>query len=294
MTLIGPIVKSFYMAGGIMYNSRVLAFSGTSIYKQRGVILHILLTNDDGLMAPGLLAAYKALKDRGHRVTACAPDGQRSAASQSVTLRAPIKVAPWEMPDKALGFAVYGTPADCARLGFTVLAKEPVDLVVSGINDDYNLGFDINYSGTVAAAMEAAAAGYPALAASAQRSENLDWKTAVHILVAVLDNFSSWNIPQGVAVNLNIPAALSTSRNEWFWTSPHPAPADDYYRSEPHPDGSVYYQRLRGDGFERTPNDDGSDLSHARLGHITLSPITPHGVHQATLTRLTAQAEPDA
>ncbi|UQZ88797.1 5'/3'-nucleotidase SurE [Deltaproteobacteria bacterium Smac51] len=257
----------------------------------RGVILHILLTNDDGLMAPGLLAAYAALKGRGHKVTACAPDCQRSAASQSVTLRSPIKVAPWEMPDKALGFAVYGTPADCARLGFTVLAKEPVDLVVSGINDDYNLGFDINYSGTVAAAIEAAAAGYPALAVSTQRADEIDWKTATHILVAVVDNLSSWSIPQGVAVNLNIPAELTTSRNEWFWTRPHPAPADDYYESEPHPDGSVLYQRLRGANLEQAPGDEDTDLIHAGQGHITLSPIMPHGFHTATLGRLAASME---
>jgi len=254
--------------------------------------LHILLTNDDGLMAPGLLAAYAALKERGHQVTACAPDSQRSASSQSVTLRAPIKVAPWAMPDGALGFAVYGTPADAARLGFSVLAKEPVDLVVSGINDDLNLGFDINYSGTVAAAMEAAAAGYPALAASVERCTEYDWKRAVHILVAVVDSFSSWNLPQGMAVNLNIPDQLSTGRNDWFWTRPNSAPADDYYEGEPHPDGSVLYQRLRTpvknlalDSERDKPN---TDVGHAQAGHITLSPIMPHSCHEATLTRLAA------
>ncbi len=273
------------MKAQMMYNSPTS--SG------RGVILHILLSNDDGLMAPGLLAAYGALKERGHRVTACAPDGQRSAASQSVTLRSPIKVAPWEMPDKSLGFAVYGTPADSARLGFSVLAKEPVDLVVSGINDDFNLGFDMNYSGTVAAAVEAAAAGYPSLAVSTQRTDDIDWKTAVHVLVAVLDSFSSWNIPQGVAVNLNIPARLAASRNEWFWTKPLASPADDYYEGVPHPDGSVYYQRLRREDYMETPDDD-NDVAHARRGHITLSPITPHGFHQGTLARLMAKTAPDA
>ena len=258
--------------------------------------MHILLTNDDGLMAPGLLAAYAALKERGHQVTACAPDGQRSACSQSVTLRTPIKVAPWAMPDGALGFAVYGTPADCARLGFSALAKEPVDLVLSGINDDLNLGFDINYSGTVAAAIEAAAAGYPSLAVSVERTEAYDWKRAVHIVVAVVDSFSSWNIPQGVAVNLNIPDKLSTGRNDWFWAKPHPAPADDYYEGEPHPDGSVLYQRLRGSAFdlafESERENPVTDVAHARLGHITLSPITPHGWHDGTLRRLAVDNRP--
>lgn len=241
-------------------------------------------------MAPGLLAAYAALKERGHQVTACAPDGQRSASSQSVTLRRPIKVAPWAMPDGALGFAVYGTPADCARLGFSVLAKEPVDLVISGINDDLNLGYDINYSGTVAGAVEAAAAGYPALAASLERSAVPDWKRAVHILIAVVDNLSSWNIPRGVAINLNIPDKLSTGRNDWFWTRPHMAPADDYYEGEPHPDGSVMYQRLRSPVSDLVKAVDqecpDTDVAHCRNGHITLSPIMPHGVHEATLNRL--------
>ena len=252
--------------------------------------MHILLTNDDGLMAPGLLSAYAALKERGHQVTACAPEGQRSAASQSVTLRRSIKVAPWAMPDGALGFAVYGTPADCARLAFTALAKEPVDLLISGINDDLNTGYDINYSGTVAAAIEAASAGFPAIAASAERSSSIDWKRAVHILVAVVDSYSSWNIPQGVAVNLNIPDKLSTGRNDWFWTKPHQKPADDYYESEPHPDGSILYKRLRGSmkevllkGEEENP---ATDVAHTICGHITLSPIMSHGFHQGTLDRL--------
>lgn len=252
--------------------------------------MHILLTNDDGLMAPGLQAAYAALKERGYRVTVCAPDGQRSAASQSVTLRQPVKVAPWAMPDGDLGFAVYGTPADCARLGFKVLAKEPVDLVVSGINDDLNLGFDINYSGTVAAAIEAAAAGYPAIAASIERTDDFDWKRATHVLLGVIDSLSSWNIPQGVALNLNIPDKLSTGRNDLFWTAPDLTPSDDYYEGEPHPDGSIYYQRLRADdiGVDSGESETFTDVAHNKAGRITLSPITPHGCHAATLTRMEA------
>ena len=251
--------------------------------------MHILLTNDDGLMAPGLLAAYAGLKARGHKVTACAPDSQRSAYSQAVTLHRPVKAAPWQMPDGALGFAVYGTPADCARLGLTSLAREPVDLVVSGLNDDTNLGFDINYSGTVAAAMEAAASGYQALAASVERSEAMDWKLAVHVLVAVVDSLRTWKVPPGVAVNLNIPARLTTSRNDWFWTRTKPESSADYYEGEPHPDGSILYRRLRplepAPDLDREPE---NDVEHFLRGRITLSPILPHGCHEAVLARMTA------
>ncbi|MDR3038530.1 MAG: 5'/3'-nucleotidase SurE [Candidatus Adiutrix sp.] len=251
--------------------------------------MHILLTNDDGLMAPGLLAAYAALKARGHRVTACAPDGQRSASSQAVTLDRSIKAAPWAMPDGALGFAVYGTPADCSRLGFSVLAREPVDLVVSGLNDDTNLGFDINYSGTVAAALEAAAAGYPALAASVEKSGVYDWKLAGHVLVAVVDSMRAWSLPRGLAVNLNIPARLATGRNDWFWTRPQVEPSEDYYEGAPHPDGSVLYRRLRNPNpAQDQSREPANDVEHACLGRITLSPIVPHGCHEAALARLAA------
>ncbi len=251
--------------------------------------MHILLTNDDGLMAPGLLAAYEALKERGHQVTVCAPESQRSASSNSVTLYQPVKVAPWVLPDGELGFAVYGTPADCSRLGFSVLAKEPVDLVVSGINDDFNLGYDVNYSGTVAAAMEAASAGYPALAVSLERSPSHDWKLATHILLAVIDNFAVWKLPPGVAVNLNIPAELSTGRNDWFWAPLYPTPAEDFFEGHPHPDGSVVYQRLR-TPIELESDEDGNkpmtDLEHAQAGHVTLSPIVAHSWHEPSLARL--------
>jgi 5'-nucleotidase len=254
--------------------------------------LHILLTNDDGLLAPGLLAAYAGLKARGHRVTACAPDSQRSASSQAVTLNRPIKAAPWAMPDGSLGFAVYGTPADCARLGLTALVREPVDLVVSGLNDDTNLGFDINYSGTVAAAIEAASAGYPALAASVERAGTMDWALAVHVLAAVADSLRTWKLPPGVAVNLNIPARLTTSRDVWFWTRTRPESNADYYDGEPHPDGSVFYRRCRplepAPDLKREPD---NDVEHSLRGHITLSPIQPHSCHEAVLARLAAAGQ---
>ena len=254
--------------------------------------MHILLTNDDGLMAPGLQATYAALKDRGYKVTACAPDGQRSASAQSLTLRTAIKVAPWAMPDGSLGFAVYGTPVDCVRLGLTVLAKEPVDIVISGINDDLNLGYDINYSGTVGAAIEGAALGYPSLAVSIERAPIYDWKRAVHVMLGVLDSFSSWNIPRGVAINLNIPTELSTGRNDWFWTKPCLSPFHDYYDSEPQPDGSIMYHVLRGTSQEQVTTDDqnrlDNDVAHAMDGHITLTPVVPNGWHEGTLKRLLA------
>ncbi|MDR1920795.1 MAG: hypothetical protein LBS31_03515, partial [Candidatus Adiutrix sp.] len=79
---------------------------------------------------------------------------------------------------------------------------------------------------------------------------------------------------------------LSTGRNEWFWTAPQSAAADDYFEGEPHPDGSVYYTRLRGVSGNQEIEDEDNDVSHAARGHITLSPVVPHGCHEGALKRL--------
>ncbi|MGL4208507.1 MAG: hypothetical protein ACRCTY_03885, partial [Candidatus Adiutrix sp.] len=132
-------------------------------------------------------------------------------------------------------------------------------------------------------------AGLPAIAASMGRSHDPPWAVAVHIIIGVIDSYSTWSIPRGVALNLNIPPKLTTGRNHWFWTFPHPTPSNDYYEGHPHPDGSINYTRLRGHEGTSGQLSENSDLAHDALGHITLSPITPHGYHSATLNRLRAE-----
>jgi 5'-nucleotidase len=244
--------------------------------------MHILLTNDDGLTAPGFTAAYQALTESGHKVTACAPDRERSAHSQSVTLNRPLKVSPVAMSDGAQGFAIDGTPADCARLGFTTLIKSSIDLVISGINSDTNLGYDANYSGTVAAALEAAAAGFPAIAASVEYSKDCDYRQAASILVDVADNYPNWSIPLGVMINLNIPKKISAPG--WYWTTLNPIQVDDYYKPIPSEGSELLYLRVRRE--EICGAVEGSDLAFCRLGRITLTPIEGLRHHNPTLSHL--------
>ena len=129
--------------------------------------MHILLTNDDGVHAPGILKLAAALSRR-HTVTVVAPDRERSAASHSLTLDRPLtvrEVTREEVPGLTL-YAVNGTPVDCVRIGLGPLSGTPFDLVVAGINNGANLGTDISYSGTVHAALEGAVCGVPAVAFS--------------------------------------------------------------------------------------------------------------------------------
>jgi 5'-nucleotidase len=248
--------------------------------------LNILLTNDDGLAAHGLGHAYRALTARGHKVAACAPNRERSGSSQSITLGRLLGAKPMTMPDGAVGWSVDGSPADCARLGFTLLAPWEVDLVVSGINDDLNLGYDANYSGTVAAALEAAGAGLPALAVSLERpgaghSGDGDWLEAAAILADAAELMPGWDIPAGVMVNLNIPCPIRDP--EWVWTTLNPHASLDFY-TEVSPEAGSGWLRRRDESMCQV--DDGSDLAWNREGRVTLTPLVPTAHHARTLDRL--------
>ena len=122
------------------------------------MIPHVLLSNDDGVFAPGLRALADAFLADGWRVSVCAPESERSAASHSITIRHPIVAAAraWEGVVEGAPLAVWacsGTPADCVKVAILKLCNARPDLVVSGVNNGWNLGTDVHYSGTVGAAM---------------------------------------------------------------------------------------------------------------------------------------------
>ena len=133
--------------------------------------MRILLTNDDGISAPGLQAARRALRELdGVEVDVIAPDSNRSATARSITTRSPLSVEEVEFDDGDRGYATDGTPVDCVRFAELGLVGGRPDLIVSGINHGANLGDDITYSGTVAAALEGIVLGIPAVALSQQSS----------------------------------------------------------------------------------------------------------------------------
>ena len=137
----------------------------------RIAVMRVLLTNDDGITAPGLQAARRALREiDGVEVDMIAPDSNRSATARSITTRSPLSVEEVEFGDGDTGFATDGTPVDCVRFAELGLVGDRPDLIVSGINHGANLGDDITYSGTVAAAFEGIVLGIPAVAVSQQSS----------------------------------------------------------------------------------------------------------------------------
>ena len=170
--------------------------------------LRILLTNDDGIHAPGLLALKIGIEKRGHTVIVCAPDRPRSAASHAITLHKPLRISEVRLADGTMGFAPSGTPSDCALIGLDeVVGKKGVDLVVSGINHGPNLGWDVLYSGTVAAAMEAVILGTPAIAVSlASYEKELHYETAADFIAnPLIDLVAKNGLPPNTLLNVNVP-----------------------------------------------------------------------------------------
>lgn len=163
--------------------------------------MHILLTNDDGITAPGLLALYDELQSLGD-ITVVAPDSEKSAAAHSLTLR-PIHCEKVNVDNKFHGYAVSGSPADCVKLALLEVCKDTVDLVVSGMNLGANVGVNICYSGTVAAALEAGLAGIPAFAVSTAWEENADFPLACRYALGVIRDLLPGH-KNGV-ININVP-----------------------------------------------------------------------------------------
>lgn len=166
--------------------------------------MNILLTNDDGVGAPGLHAAWHQLQARGHAVFVCCPDRPRSACSHQITMHKPLRVKTVDTPD-GVAHACNGTPADCVPLAVLQLMSAPPDLVISGINLGPNLGDDVHYSGTVAGAMEATLNGLRAFAISLTCWENPQWDAAAQFCADFADKFATLQLPTDTFVNVNVP-----------------------------------------------------------------------------------------
>ncbi|MFA5863085.1 MAG: 5'/3'-nucleotidase SurE [Phycisphaerae bacterium] len=173
--------------------------------------MNILITNDDGILAPGLLALAQAVKDMG-RIFIVAPQTPQSASAHSITLNDPLVCSQVELPGGFTGSSVAGRPADCVKLALVEILPEKLpppgkpDLVLSGINAGANVGINVLYSGTVAAAIEAAFFNIPAVAFSLTIRDKVDFDYAGKVARQTLDHLLAQNLVQpGYVLNVNIP-----------------------------------------------------------------------------------------
>jgi 5'-nucleotidase len=242
--------------------------------------MRVLLTNDDGIEADGLQALRKALNTvDGIELAVIAPDGNRSAMARSITTRRPLWVHEVDFGDGTVGYATDGTPVDCVRLANLGLVEGfQADLVVSGINHGSNLGDDITYSGTVAAALEAIVLGLPGIAVSQQSSlRELDFRVgsafefdvAAAFTARLVAELEFTPLPAGTLLNINVPsppvAGVEVARL-----------GKRVYRDElalVEEDGGGRRQyRIYGDASYET-DETGTDLAAVAQGKIAVTPV---------------------
>lgn len=177
--------------------------------------MHLLVTNDDGVQSPGLLALTQVLREVGE-ITVLAPDRNWSASGHVKTMHRPIRAKTTELADGTAAIACDGAPSDCVALAVLGLVERPIDLVVAGINPNANVGYDVTYSGTVTAAMEATIAGLPGLAVSLdipiELGEAIDFGPAAQIAGELAAEILRQPPPDGVLLNMNIPYG---PRSDW-------------------------------------------------------------------------------
>ena len=166
--------------------------------------MYILITNDDGIYAPGLKALHKRLTVR-HSVAVIAPDREQSAVGHAITLNEPLRANKVSINGAFQGYAVTGTPADCIKMGVLEILDSKPDMVISGINPGANVGVNINYSGTVAAAKEATLYGMLAIAVSIHSRDVQYYDEAAFFIEELAEQLYVNRLPFGTFLNVNIP-----------------------------------------------------------------------------------------
>lgn len=240
--------------------------------------MQILLTNDDGIRAPGLLAMYRELVKLGE-VTVIAPETVQSATGHGITISTPLLTQQVTVENGFTGTAIDGRPADCVKLAVAQILPKPPDLVVSGMNAGANVGINVIYSGTVAAALEAAFLGVPSIAVSLQigrRSPRFD--VAARYARRALDVILAAGLPRRHAcLSVNIPVTEEDWEVEGQWPPIRVCPMNthglnDKYERRVSPGGEVYYWAA-GHGLDFRETDTGSDAFWLSQGCITVTPL---------------------
>lgn len=247
--------------------------------------MRILLTNDDGVFAPGLAALEQQLRHLGE-VVVIAPATEQSGVGHSITFLSPLTCKSIHREGRHWAWAVDGSPADCTKLAITELLKDnPVDLVVSGINNGLNAGINVLYSGTVAAAIEAAFFGITSVAVSLEYDEESDFQAAAVIARNVIGGLLKQPKASGKLFNLNIPTAATVTPSELQVVPMGLAQYGRSYEKRTDPGGRDYYWALWSDPAE--PPTERSDLTELLKGNVTLTPLDFDMANHELLSEMT-------
>jgi len=232
--------------------------------------LRILVSNDDGIDAPGIEAVVKQLKKLGD-VDVVAPDKQRSAVGHAITMNYPLRATKFYKNGGFFGYAVEGTPADSVKLAISSLLKEKPDLLVSGINHGSNTAISIIYSGTVSAATEGTVLGIPSIAVSLTTFGEPDFRFAAQFTKTLAAFVVKKGLPHGTLLNVNIPAVKEKEIRGVVITRQGKTRWDDTFEVRRDPNNKEYYW-LTGD-LEVMDHGEDTDEIAVRNRLISITPI---------------------
>lgn len=246
--------------------------------------MNVLLTNDDGIQAEGLKALYGQFKKK-HQVMVVAPDREQSGAGHAISLHRPLRVNRVGAKNGFGGYAVNGMPADCVKLAILELCDDKPDLVVAGINPGANLGMNINYSGTVAAAREAALYGLPAIAVAADSLTPAYYEDIAKFTVQLADKIGQSGLPAGTLLNVNFPdcplaktAGIRVSPQGTFLFG-------ESFEKRTDPRQKTYYWHGRGAKAENNHSE--NDATSLAANYIAITPIKCDTTDYETMASLT-------
>jgi len=232
--------------------------------------MRVLLTNDDGIYALGLLALYELFKKE-CEVHIVAPITEMSAVGHAITLTSPLRVQEVTREGKFYGYAVTGTPADCVKIAIKELLTEPPDVVVSGINPGRNVGMDILYSGTVSAATEAAFLGFKAISVSIDARKEPKYDFAAQVAQAVVNFIMDKGLRDGTALNVNVPGIPPEQVKGIVFARQGVSRFEERFERRSDPRGNTYYW-LAGETIVENGSPD-TDFVALKSGMITITPI---------------------
>lgn len=232
--------------------------------------MQILLTNDDGIYAPGLAALERELRLLGE-VCVVAPAVEQSGVGHSITFLSPLVVKELFDGDRRRGWAVEGSPADCVKLGIFEFCKYRPDLVVSGINGGLNAGINVLYSGTVAAAIEGAFFEITSIAVSLEYDEHARFDRAARLAREVIEQILKQKGPSPQLFNLNMPTVALERPAEVRVVPMGAARYGEQFEKRRDPRGRPYYWAVNGPPPPRTEHE--TDLSALAAGYVTLTPL---------------------
>jgi 5'-nucleotidase len=245
--------------------------------------MQILLTNDDGIYAPGLAAMGRALQRLGD-VSVVAPATEQSGVGHAITFLTPLTAKEIFDGDRRRGWAVDGSPADAVKLGIAEFCPRRPDLVVSGINSGLNAGINVLYSGTVAAAIEGAFFGITSVAVSLEWDEHADYARAAEIAIDVIEGLLARGPARGSLFNVNIPTRALHGRPELRVVPMSVVRYGEAFERRSDPRGRSYYWAANDPPPPPSPRE--SDVTALAAGAVTLTPLDYDLTHRAGMDAL--------